>query len=175
MIGSIISGAAGLIGGVIGGIGAGKARKKAQAALNAEKKANENVFNRDYYSDAMTRSDNASLMRNLRTLLDDQTKKTNASAAVTGATPELQAAQKAAANQTLANAAGNISALNSRYKDNVMNRYMNQRNNLSAQQQGIHQQAAQSWSNMMSNGLNLATQSAGAIGGDLLNGKGRLV
>lgn len=162
MLGAAISAGAGLLGGVIGGIGAGKARRKAQSALNAEKTYNDNLFNAEYYSDAMNRSDNASLMRNLRTLLDDQTKKTNATAAVTGATPEMQMAQKAAANQTLSNAAGNISALNSRYKDNVMSRYLNQRQNLFGQQQNIHSQEAQSWTNMMQNGLNSLGAGAGA-------------
>lgn len=169
MVGTAISTGAGLLGALVGGIGAGRARRKAQGALNQEVQDNTALFNREYYADSMDRSDNQSLLRNLRGLLNEQAQRSRQTAAITGATPEQQVAQQAAANNTIANAAGNISALNSRYKDNVMNRYLNQRRNLYNQQQGVYNQDAQSWTNMMQNGLNLATAGAGAVVQKLLN------
>jgi hypothetical protein len=137
--------------------------------MDQEARDNTALFNREYYADSMNRSDNQALLRNLRGLLNEQAQRSRQSAAITGATPEQQIAQQAAANNTLANAAGNISALNSRYKDNVMNRYLNQRQNLYNQQQGMYSQEAQSWTNMMQNGLNLATAGAGSAIQKILN------
>lgn len=163
MIGEIISGVAGLASGVFGGIKAGKARKKAQASLNQEKTFNENLFNKEYYADAMERSDNVSLLKNMRDMLTQQNKQVAATSVITGGTPEAAAVQKESVNNVLAKSAGNIAASNSYYKDNVMNRYLNQRQNLFGQQQNIYNQNAESWTNMMQNGINTAVSAAGSM------------
>lgn len=163
MIGSIISGAAGIASGIFGGIKAGKARKQAQASLDQEKAFNENLFNKEYYADAMERSDNVSLMKNMRDMLTQQNKQAQATAVITGGTAEAAAAQKEAANGVLAQSASNIAASNSSYKDNVMNRYLGQRRSLFNQQQDMYNKSAESWSNMMKNGLSAATSAGGGI------------
>ena len=163
MIGTAISAGAGLLGGLIGGIRAGKQRKKAQRALNEEKEYNENLFNREYYSDPLERSDNAALLRSLREGLKARTKQSAATAAVTGATPEAMLAEKEAANNTIGNTMSNLGAMNQQYKDNVMNRYLTQRNNIAQQQQQIYGQNAQGWTNFMQNGLNTAISGVGTL------------
>lgn len=169
MIGAAITGGLGLLGGLFGGIKAAKQRKKAQKALNEEKTYNENLFNREYYSDPLERSDSAALLRNLREGLKERSKNSAATAAVTGATPEAIVAEKEASNKTISDTMSNIGAMNAQYKDNVMNRYLNQRQNLYNQQQQINGQNAQSWTNLMQNGLGTAINSTGSIGQTLLN------
>lgn len=169
MIGAAIAGGLGLASGIFGGIKAAKQRKKAQRALNEEKTYNENLFNREYYSDPLERSDSAALLRNLREGLKERSKSSVATAAVTGATPEAIVAEKEASNKTISDTMGNLGAMNAQYKDNVMNRYLNQRQNLYNQQQQINGQNTQSWTNMMQNGLGTAINSAGSIGKSILN------
>lgn len=174
MIGAIISGAAGLASSVIGGIKAGKERKKASRALRDEQQFNENLFNKEYYSNPLERSDNAAMLKSLRGMLDKQTRQSAATGAVMGSTPEAVMASKEQANETLSNAAGNISAMNSRYKDNVMGRYLNQRNNLYNQKQGVTEQNAQSWTNLMQNGIGTMMGSASSMGRAVLDGASAL-
>lgn len=169
MIGAAIAGGLGLASGLFGGIKAAKQRKKAQRALNEEKTYNENLFNREYYSDPLERSDSAALLRNLREGLKERSKRTTATAAITGATPEAIVAEKEASNNTISDTMSNLGAMNAQYKDNVMNRYLNQRQNLYNQQQQINGQNTQSWTNMMQNGLGTAINSAGSIGKSILN------
>lgn len=169
MIGAAIAGGLGLASGLFGGIKAAKQRKKAQRALNEEKTYNENLFNREYYSDPLERSDSAALLRNLREGLKERSKRTTATAAITGATPEAIVAEKEASNKTISDTMSNLGAMNAQYKDNAMNRYLNQRQNLYNQQQHINGQNTQSWTNMMQNGLGTAINSAGSIGKSILN------
>lgn len=167
MIGSIISGVAGIASGIAGGIKAGKARKNVINSINEEKSFNQSLFDKEYNTNAMDRSDNAFLINNLRKMLNDQTNRTQATAAITGATPEAMMAQKEQANDVLANTAGNISQMNSQYKDNVMNRYLGQRQNLANQMQGMYSQEAQGWSNFMQNGLGAVSGAAAGLDGIL--------
>ncbi|RHJ77706.1 hypothetical protein [Parabacteroides sp. AM08-6] len=169
MIGAAITGGLGLLGGLFGGIKAAKQRKKAQRALNEEKTYNENLFNKEYYSDPLERSDSAALLRNLRKELKERSKSSAATAAVIGATPEAVLADKEAGNKIISDTMSNLGAMNAQYKDNVMNRYLNQRQNLYNQQQQINGQNAQSWTNFMQNGLGTAINSAGSIDVSILN------
>lgn len=169
MIGAIASTAAGLASSIIGGVKAGKEKRKAELALKNEQQLNENLFNKEYYSDPLERSDNAALLKRLRTMIDNQTRRTSATAAITGATPESVIAAQEKSNEVLSNAMGNIAAMNSQYKTNVMNRYLNQRNSLYNQQQGTAGQNIQSWTNYMQNGLGTMANGALSIGKSLLD------
>lgn len=164
-----IAGGLGLATSIIGGINAGKARKRQQQALNAEKEVVENNYNKDYYQDYTQRSDNQALLKNLKDSLMQNSKAEAGRAAVTGATPEAVAAAKQQASDTLANATGQIAAQGSSYKDNVMNRYMNQRQSLLGQQNRINEQSAASWTNLMQGGLNVAAGSLGSMANAALN------
>lgn len=172
MIGAIASVAAGLASSIIGGVKAGKEKRKAEMALQNEQRLNEDLFNKEYYSDPLERSDNAALLNRLRTMLDKQSKQTSATAAITGATPESVIAAQENSNNTLSDAMGNMAAMNSKYKENVMNRYLSQKNSLYNQQQGIYGQNAQSWTNYMQNGLGTMTSGAASASNTQLNGNG---
>lgn len=172
MIGAIASVAAGLASSIIGGVKAGKEKRKAEMALQNEQQLNENLFNKEYYSDPLERSDNAALLNRLRTMLDKQSKQTSATAAITGATPESVIAAQENSNNTLSDAMGNMAAMNSKYKENVMNRYLSQKNSLYNQQQGMYGQNAQSWTNYMQNGLGTMTSGAASASNTQLNGNG---
>lgn len=160
MIGSIIGAASGLAKGIVGGIKAAKARRQQAKLLNQARQRNEAQFANDYYGDYMERSDAQAVMKRVRDTMRNSNKVTTASAAVTGATPEAVAAQKAAANQTVADAASNLQANADAYKTAAKNAYVAQNNALD---QGRLQQAAtteQGYSNMATSGL---TSMANAI------------
>lgn len=173
MIGAIASVAAGLASSIIGGVKAGKEKRKAEMALQNEQRLNEDLFNKEYYSDPLERSDNAALLNRLRVMLDKQSKQASATAAITGATPESVIAAQENSNNTLSGAMGNIAAMNSKYKENVMNRYLSQKNNLYNQQQGMYGQNAQSWINYMQNGLGAMTSGSASASNALLNNDSR--
>lgn len=161
MIGSILGAASGLAKGIIGGIKAAKARRQQAKIINNAKQRNEAQFTNDYYGDYMERSDAQAVMKRVRDTMRNNNKVTTASAAVTGATPEAVAAQKAAANQTVADAASNLQANADAYKTNAKNTYVAQNNALD---QAQLQQAAtteQGYSNMAASGISSAADAIG--------------
>lgn len=76
------------------------------------------------YSDPLQNSENQAALRQARELLKSNTDRVAASAAVTGATPETVALQKAAANEALEDITADIAARSTQYKDNAMQNYL---------------------------------------------------
>lgn len=170
MIGSIISGAIGLGSSIAGGIKARNAAKAQQRLINQEKAANNNWYNREYYKDYMEGSNAQNVMRRVRDTMKKQNNSINASAAVNGATPEAVMAAKAANNETIANAAGNIQQGADAYKTQVQAQHDAVNQNLVNQQLGQQQQAAQAGSQLLTQGASLVG-SAGSALSDFLSKK----
>lgn len=164
MIGSIVSAAAGLAKGIAGGIKAAKARRQQAKIIKAAQQRNEAQFANDYYGDYMERSDAQAVMKRVRDTMRNNNKVTTASAAVTGATPEAVAAQKAAANQTVADAASNLQANADAYKTNVKNTYVAQNNALDQAQLQQAATSEQGYSNMAASGISSAADAIGNSG-----------
>lgn len=171
--GSIVKGITGIGSSLFGGIKSGKERKKAAKALkeaqeqiNQERAFNDTLFNREYYQDFLQRSENQAALRMLRERLKRENQATAQRAVITGATPESMAKAKELSNNTYSDTVSRIAANSSNAKENVMNRYLNFRNNLNKQLQNVygqkmnlHNQNATQWSNLMQNGLNSLTES----------------
>jgi len=152
-IGSVIGGIAGIGSAIYGGIEAGRERKKMDQYLNQQNSDNQAWYNANALSDYTQRADTQNLMRQLRNTLDRQNQIANNTAVVTGATPEQQAVQKEQSDNTISNVYGNIGAMGQQYKDQVTNQYLAMKNNLESQKMGMMNQTANSYENLMNNGL----------------------
>lgn len=81
-------------------------------------------WNRIAYSDPLQNSENQAALRQARKLLKANTQRTMASAAVTGATDESVALQKAAANEALEDITADIAEGSTQFKNNAMQNYL---------------------------------------------------
>lgn len=140
MIGSIIGGAMKLGGSIFGGIKASREAKKQQKMLDAQKSENQAWYNRRYNEDGTQRADAQRLLTNTQDLLRRQTKAAQGANAVTGASTEAVAAQKAANNQALAEATSTIAAASDARKDNIEQQYQTNNNALADKQMQISRQ-----------------------------------
>lgn len=140
MIGSIIGGAMKLGGSIFGGIKASREAKKQQKMLDAQKAENQAWYNRRYNEDGTQRADAQRLLTNTQDLLRRQTMAAQGANAVTGASTEAVAAQKAANNQALASATSTIAAASDARKDNIEQQYQTNNNALADKQMQISRQ-----------------------------------
>lgn len=145
-----------LLGGLIGSIGSGRAARKSkkaqEEALRQQQQQNEELFNKTYYQDIMSRADTQNALRQQRELLKEQNRRQDGQAVVLGATPEAVAAAKKANTQSIANTTSNIQSAGQQIKDNALNRYYGNKMNF-AQKEGdiaasYYQQKAQNFSNL---------------------------
>ena len=140
MIGSIIGGAMKLGGSIFGGIKASREAKKQQKMLDAQKAENQAWYNRRFNEDGTQRADAQRLLTNTQDLLRRQTMAAQGANAVTGASTEAVAAQKAANNQALASATSTIAAASDARKDNIEQQYQTNNNALADKQMQISRQ-----------------------------------
>lgn len=145
-----------LLGGLIGSIGSGRAARKSkkaqEEALRQQQQQNEELFNKTYYQDIMSRADTQNALRQQRELLKEQNRRQDGQAVVLGATPEAVAAAKKTNTQSIANTTSNIQAAGQQIKDNALNRYYGNKMNF-AQKEGdiaasYYQQKAKNFSNL---------------------------
>ena len=101
----LIGSAIGAAGSIFGGIAASKAMKKMKENVEAQKRANQDWYDRRYNEDATQRAD----AQRILTLTEENIKNRNRAAqgaqAVTGSTEESVAAAKEANNRALSDAA----------------------------------------------------------------------
>ncbi len=163
MIGSIIGGATSALGGLFGGIGARRAAKKARNITNTQLKENEAWYNKNYNQDYTTRSDAQALLGKAREQAKRQYKIADNTGVISGATPEATALQKAAGNQMYANTLSGINQYADRYKQGIMDRYLNTKAELNNRQYNSYMNQSQQWANMATNAL---TAGMGAMQAD---------
>jgi hypothetical protein len=126
-------------------------------------------YNKEYYQDYMNRSDAQATMKRVRDFMKRRGQQAQATAAITGATPESVVAGRAADNQVISDAAAGIQANADAYKDSVRQNYVNQKQGISAAQIAQHQADAAAGAQLMSGGLSLA----GSVADGLMNLKKR--
>ena len=127
-------------GSIFGGIKASREAKKQQKMLDAQKAENQAWYNRRYNEDGTQRADAQRLLTNTQDLLRRQTKAAQGANAVTGASTEAVAAQKAANNQALAETTSTIAAASDARKDNIEQQYQTNNNALADKQMQISRQ-----------------------------------
>ena len=142
MIGSIIGGALKLGGSIFGGIKAAKEARKQQKMVAQQQADNQSWYNRRYNEDGTQRADAQRLLTNTQEQLRRSTQAAQGASAVTGASTEAVAAQKASNNQALANATSTIAAASDARKDNIEQQYQANANALTDKQMQLSQQKA---------------------------------
>lgn len=153
MIGSIIGTALGIGSSIFGGIKASKAMKEMKRNIKQQQQENTAWYNRRYNEDATQRADAVAMYNRFREDLKQRNKYAQGAAAVSGATPEAVALQKAAANNALANVTSNIAAQGAARKDAIEGQYIQRKDNLQQQlNQGLANKA---------NNISQATNAAG--------------
>ena len=163
MFGSILKGVTGLGGAIFGGVSAGKNRRRALREVRGAQADNQALFDSQYYADATQRADAQNLMSHLRDNLKKRGQQSANVAAVTGATPEAQLAQREQDNQVITDTYRDIGARGEAHKDKVMDRYVNQKNALTQGIIDMRNQRAQSGEQMMSNGLDAMGSALGNL------------
>ena len=161
MMGGAIGAGIGILGSVAGAIGSSRRMKKARGVLQEQQRENQAWFDKEYNRDYTQRADAQALLERVRQQADNQYKRAEQMAAVTGATGESLAMQKAAANDMYAQTLTGLGEQASRFKEGVMNRFLDTRSQLNGRQYDSYVQGAQQWQQTAAN----AGQMASGIGG----------
>lgn len=141
---SIIGGGVALGGAIYGAIKSGQLNEKARRLVANLRDKNEQWFNIKRSQDYTQRADVQAAIKRQRELLDEQSRRAEATNLIAGGTDESLALQKEAANRSLAQATTDIAAAGASYNDNIENQYRAQDAALAQQQsQSYQQQAAQ--------------------------------
>lgn len=171
----------GLIGGIIGGVGSavagivgGNALKKAanrNARLLAEAEEDAKAwYDKEYNSNYLDRADARAALAATREMLADRYRAAEGSAAVTGATDESLARQKAAANETLADVTSNLAQSAEAHKEAVRANYENQKEAIRQEKIGVNNQKAQATVQAAQGLANSAQNVLGGVGDALFGG-----
>lgn len=152
----LIGSAIGAAGAIFGGISASKAMKKAKKNVEAQRKKNQDWYDRRYNEDATQRADAQRILTQTEESIKQRNRAAAGSAAVMGGTDESVAAAKAANNQALADATSQIAAQADARKDNIEATYMQNDNAFVEQLNQIEQGKAQAISGAVQGVTNMA-------------------
>lgn len=162
MLPSIISSVAGAAGGIAGIIKSNQAYQQAREEQRKRDAFNKSMFNRQYYQDALSRSDTQNMLRNYRETMREAIKNQQNTAVVTGETPEAVAATKRNNAKAYADAVAGITAQNSARKDAALANYQKMGNQSYADWLKLYQGDAQNWSNFASQAFQMGAQQFGS-------------
>jgi hypothetical protein len=123
MIGSLVGAGLSAVGSIFGGISASKAMKKVKKNLQAQKKANQDWYDRRYNEDATQRADAQRILTMTEESIKNRNRQAAGAQAVMGGTEESVAAAKAANNQALADATSQIAVNAEARKDQIEQTY----------------------------------------------------
>lgn len=124
MIGAAIGAGLSAVGSIFGGISASNAMKKVKKNLQAQKRANQNWYDRRYNEDATQRADAQAILNRTEESIRNRNRQAAGVQAVMGGTNESVAATKAANNAALAQAVTNIAVNGEARKDDIERQYM---------------------------------------------------
>lgn len=152
----LIGSAIGAVGAIFGGISASKAIKKVKKNIEAQRKKNQNWYDRRYNEDATQRADAQRILTQTEESIKQRNRQAAGAAAVMGGTDESVAAAKAANNEALADATAQIAANADARKDNIEATYMQNDNAFQQQLNDLEQQKAQAISGAVQGVTNAA-------------------
>lgn len=164
MIGTAIGVGAGLLGGLFGGNKAGKAAKAQQAAIDAQRSKNEAWYNRNYYQNYLDSSEAQSAIKRVEDTLRRRNKNAQATAAVTGGTPESVLAQQESDQKLMGDVVGNLAARGDGIKRQVDAQNQANENALMQQQMTQYQANEAGGSQLMNNSYSLIGSALSLLG-----------
>lgn len=150
----------GLLSAIFGG---GGAYKKGIRDLEGARDKELAYWDRLAYSDPLKNSENQAALRQARELLKSNTQRALASAAVTGATDESVALQKAAANEALEDITADIAAGSTQFKNNAMQNYLAANRNYTDAINNVRIKKAESEAQAMQGLINAGTSLGAAF------------
>lgn len=165
ILGGIIGGVGSAVAGIVGGNATRKAANRNARLLQEAENDAKAWYDKEYNANFLDRSDARATIAKTREILNERYKQAEGAAAVTGATEESVARQKAAANEVLADVTSNIAERADAYKDAVRANYENQQENFLAQKTNVNNQKAQATAQAAS-GLANAAKGLGESLGD---------
>lgn len=143
LLGGILGGVGSAVAGIVGGNATRKAANRNAKLLAEQEERSKAWYDKEYNANFLDRSDARAAINQVRELMNERYKQAEGSAAVTGATEESLARQKAAANETVADVMGNIAERADAYKSSVRANYEAQQDAITAQRMGVNNQKAQ--------------------------------
>lgn len=152
----LIGGAIGAAGAIFGGISASNAMKKMKKNVEAQRKKNQDWYDRRYNEDATQRADAQRILTQTEESIKQRNRQAAGAAAVMGGTDESVAAAKAANNEALADATSQIAANADARKDNIEATYMQNDNAFVERLNQIEQGKAQAISGAVQGVANAA-------------------
>lgn len=155
----LIGAAIGAAGSIFGGISASKAMRKMKANVEAQKKANQDWYDRRYNEDATQRADAQRILTMTEESIKNRNKAAAGAQAVMGGTEESVAAAKAANSKALSDATAQIAVNGEQRKDAIENQFQERDASLNNQLNEIEQNKA----NAISQAVQGVTGAAGSI------------
>lgn len=162
LIGGIIGGVGSAVAGIVGGNATRKAANRNAKLLQEAENEAKAWYDKEYNANFLDRSDARAAIAKTRELLNERYRAAEGAAAVTGATEESIARQKAAANETLADVTSSIAERADAYKDAVRANYEAQQDAFLQQKIGVNNQKAQATA-QAAQGVANAAQSLGKV------------
>jgi hypothetical protein len=138
----LIGAAIGAAGSIFGGISASKAMRKMKANVEAQKKANQDWFDRRYNEDATQRADAQRILTMTEESIKNRNRAAQGAAAVMGGTEESAAVTKAANGKALSDATAQIAVNGEQRKDAIENQFQERDTSLNNQLNEIEQNKA---------------------------------
>lgn len=158
MVGAIIGAAAQIGSSIYGAIKSSKAGKKAEALIRNQRDENQRWYHTKQAEDYTKRSDIQNILRKQKDMFSENYDRIRGTNAVAGGTDEALAMAQEGANAAMAEAAADIAAQSSSYKEGIETQYRQQDAALNQQQVAVEQGKAQQIANA-------AGQVGAAVGG----------
>lgn len=158
MVGAIIGAVAQIGSSIYGAIKSSKAGKKAEALIRNQRDENQRWYHTKQAEDYTKRSDIQNILRKQKEMFSENYDRIRGTNAVAGGTDEALAMAQEGANAAMAEAAADIAAQSSSYKEGIETQYRQQDAALNQQQVAVEQGKAQQIANA-------AGQVGAAVGG----------
>lgn len=160
---------AGLAGGVMGGIKSAKAAKAQQKLVDQQRARNEAWYNRNYYQNYLDSKEAQSAIKRVEDTLRRRNQEAQATAAVTGGTPEAVLAQQENDQKLMGDVVGNLAARGDAIKRQVDAQNQYNENALAQQQAAQYRIEEAGGSQLMSSGLSMIGSALSLLDGTGIN------
>lgn len=165
LIGGIIGGIGSAVAGIVGGNATRKAANRNAKILQEMENRNKAWYEQDYYGNYLERADAKAAINETRELLKERYKDAEGAAAVSGASEESLARQKAAANEVVADVTSNLAAAGENFKQQARENYQASQDAINEQKMGVNNQKAQATTQAASGLANAVGNLGDAVGG----------
>ena len=166
MWGSIIGSGIGLGTSIYGNIKAGKESKAMNRMINRKERELDTYYKGELSKNTLDTEYAKSSMKKIREQLDERRKRSDSTAAITGASDEAKVAEKANDSKSISEAVTSLAQYGSLRKDALEREYMGRKDGIFSARMGVSQGRQQSAMNLSNNGWNSIGTFINAFGVD---------